>query len=296
VRIMNDLIHVSEEPGNLSDPVVLMAFAPSGENRQTAVNALAYLIQKWDCRRIASVDSDAFYDYTSIRPGFHVQNDLQVIEWPEIRFFLGKPPGLSRDVLLVIGPAPSFYWQRFAVMFTKYMQELGVREALSVRSMVSSVPHTRATPVGFVTRSPVILQRLHLEQPQVQYDGPADINSVLTTALHEAGVQTADLWTLEPDYIETFCYMPALISLVQMIGTDLGCEISSADLRATAEAQAAKLNDLTDQSEELGEAVQGIEQNFDEFAGQPQQSASDLPLAEDAIEAAEDLLRRHPPQ
>src|SRR3954469_21207551 len=126
---MNELLHKNKQLKELENPIVMTAFLSAGEARHTAGNVLAYLIAEWRAELVATLDSDAFYDYTSVRPGAHVDAQDRQIDWPQMSIYLDKPAGRERDVLMLIGPEPSFSWHKFVTAVTEYLAEAGVRSA-----------------------------------------------------------------------------------------------------------------------------------------------------------------------
>jgi hypothetical protein len=67
----------------LQAPVVIAAFEGWNDAGDAASTAARYLVDRWDLDRVADVDPEEFYDFTSTRPEVRLDDDgLREIIWP----------------------------------------------------------------------------------------------------------------------------------------------------------------------------------------------------------------------
>src|SRR5439155_710193 len=83
------------------------------------------------------------------------------IDWPETAFYHGKPAGLDRDVVLLLGIEPNVRWRTFTDLVVDHAQGLGVELVVTLGALLADVPHTRPRPTRSrsARRSPATRRR-----------------------------------------------------------------------------------------------------------------------------------------
>src|SRR5262249_59547964 len=80
----------------------------------------------------------------------------------------GRPPGLERDVVLLLGIEPNLRWRTFSDLIVGFIQELDVELIISLGSLLADVPHTRPCPVTGSASDPEMVERLRLSSSRYQ--------------------------------------------------------------------------------------------------------------------------------
>ena len=98
----------SEHPV-LQDAVLLAAFTGWNDAGDAATEAVGYLTRRYECRRIATIDPEYFYDFASVRPSVRLEGDERRIDWPvnEVRLELDD----GRPLVTVLSIEPRLRWR-----------------------------------------------------------------------------------------------------------------------------------------------------------------------------------------
>ena len=110
---MSDELQISSRP-ELERPILIAAFRGWNDGGQGASLATGYLAKLWDAKRFAEIDPENFFDFQATRPHVSLEEGLtRRIDWPATVFYHGRPPGLDRDVVLLLGIEPNLRWRTF---------------------------------------------------------------------------------------------------------------------------------------------------------------------------------------
>ena len=286
--------------GHLSEPVLIAAFAIRRRAGRLANNALSYLIDQWAAEPVAKIDTDRFYDFTVRRPDTVATADSTVITWPEPTIYMARPPHSTREFLLLRGFEPHFFWRGFVEAVTDYMEAAGVKMLVNLRSLPGPVPHTRPSPV-YVTSSDIELElRFGVQAKESRYEGPTDIEGVLTAHVQGLRWQTADLLVLNPEYFPRMPNAQASMALVTLIDRAFGTTTPLDELRAESIAQIATVEQGLQDDPETRASIVEMEKAYDKGLERldflaPAANESDthmLPSSDEIIEQMEQFFRR----
>ena len=220
---MPDELSVSRRP-QLERPLMIAAFRGWNDGGQGASLATGYLAKLWDAKRFAEIDPESFFDFQVTRPHVSLEEGVtRRIDWPSTVFYHGRPEGLDRDVVLLLGIEPNLRWRTFTDLIVSFVQELGVELMVSLGALLADVPHTRPVPVTGSASDPELVERLGLSASR--YEGPTGIVGVLHDACRQADIHSASLWAAVPHYVSLTPSPKAALALCDRLADLLGADI-----------------------------------------------------------------------
>lgn len=294
---MHDAVRLKAPLRELKDPVLVVGFAVRQRAGRLAHVALTYLADAWQAEPVAEIDPDDFLDFTVRRPEQRRLGDKVTIEWPKTQIFAARPPGSSRDFLLLGGFEPNFRWPTFISAIMEYMQAAGVRTIVSLRSFPGSVPHTRPAPVNLTASDVELEVQFGIQAERAKYEGPADIAAVLGAAGQSFGCETVELSVIQPYYVPRSATSAATLSLIRVLDHAFGITTPTESLQAAVADEAREIEESFANQEEVHAMVRELEQTYDEgleqldFLSPGLNDAGPLPSGEELIEDIERLFR-----
>src|SRR4051794_21471163 len=184
-------LNVERRP-TLERPVLVAAFRGWNDGGQGASLATGYLAKLWDAERFAEIDPENFFDFQATRPHVSLEEGVtRRIDWPSTVFYHGRPAGLERDVVLLLGIEPNLRWQTFTNLIVDFITGLHVELVVSLGALLADGPHTRPRPVRGSAGAWELVERLGLSASR--YGGPRGIIGVPHAACREANLASASL-------------------------------------------------------------------------------------------------------
>lgn len=244
---------------------------------------------------VASFDLDQLLDYRGRRPMMTFDRDryseyddpalvlYRVIDADGVPFFL------------LAGPEPDYQWERVSEAVRILAGQLGVSLMVSAHGIPMAVPHTR--PVGYTRFASD--QRLLTENEPLfgNVQVPSSAEGLLHIRLAEAGIDTAGFAIHVPHYLTQVEFGDAALTALEAVCGLTGLEIPAQELSAIAGLHRADIAKQIGDNDEVGEVVQGLEQQYDAFTeGRRRRSLlaaemSDLPSADEIGAELEQFLR-----
>src|SRR3954452_13611813 len=170
-----------ERHPQLERPVLVAAFRGWNDGGHGASLAAGYLARVWGARRFAEIDAEGFFDFQAVRPQVSLVDGIsRRIDWPETVFYHGRPEGLDRDVVLLLGVEPNYRWRAVSRLGSGLATELDVKLVVTLGSLLADVPHTRPSPVTGTANDQQLVEQLGLSASR--YEGPTGIVGVLHDA------------------------------------------------------------------------------------------------------------------
>jgi len=256
--------HVSwTERPTLAQPVLIAAFEGWNDAGDAASGAARYLVERWELTRIAEIDSEEFYDFTSTRPEIHLDSEgRRTIEWPVTEVFAGSAPDApGQDVVVVVGAEPQLRWRTYCAEICDIADELGVRLAVSLGALLAEVPHTRPTPI---TASAEGLDEIAgIPMRPSRYEGPTGIVGVLQDAWRRRGITSASLWATVPSYVPGAPSPKATLALLERLARIIGTQLEATDLEIATASYERQVTDLVEADEETSTYVASLEERHD---------------------------------
>lgn len=247
----------------LRDPIMVAAFEGWNDAGEAASNALAHLEQVWDARPFVELDPEDYHDFQVNRPVVHLDEEdgTRHITWPTTRVSWARPPGGTRDVLLVRGIEPSMRWRSYVAELLGHGRAHGATMLVTLGALLADVPHTRPIPVSTTSDDAGLMERLALEPSR--YQGPTGIVGVLHDAATRAGLPGLSLWAAVPHYVGQNPSPKATLALLRRVEELLDVTVPLGELPEDARAWEHGVDELAEEDGEIGEYVRQLEEAKD---------------------------------
>ncbi len=282
----------SHEPPELRRPVLIAAFEGWNDAGDAATMAARHLAECCDAQRLAEIDPEEFYDFSTVRPFVRLDDDRRrSLAWPGTEVLTAQPAEAERDLVVVLGVEPQLRWRTFCDTLTEMAATLGVSEVLTLGALLSDVPHTRPVEVYGTSDDESLTTRLRLARSN--YQGPTGIVGVLSSQFVQAGFAGTSFWAAVPSYASRTPSPKAALALVQRSAELLSLGVYTADLEVEALDYESQVSESVAKDRETGDYVAELEQAWDsERAGAAEPALVDNP--ERLVAEVENFLRDHP--
>ena len=292
---MNEIIESVVAVGPLRDPVLVTGFLVQRRGGRLASSVLSHLLGEWHAELIAKIQPGDFYDFTSLRPQVRISEGKPVIEWPEVLIFLANKEGATRDILLLVGSEPHLRWRTFIEAVADYVEKLGVRLIVNLRSFPAPTPHTRPAPIFPVSSDRELASKFGTPRDGFKFEGLTDITEVLSVQVQSSGCQSVDLSVLQPFYFRPMPRAQASIAWIKALDRAFGGETSLELLEKTADEETRAINETSAENAEMQSMIHELEQRYDSGSiwsqVEPGAQTSELPSGEAVVNEIERLLR-----
>jgi proteasome assembly chaperone (PAC2) family protein len=274
---VTDELRIHDRP-ELTRPVLVAAFRGWNDGAQAASLAAGYLAKTWNADQFAEIDPENFFDFQATRPHVSLEEGLtRRIDWPETGFYHARPPGLDRDVVLLLGIEPNLRWRTFTELVVGLASELRIELMITLGALLADVPHTRPAPVTGSATDSDLVERLGLSASR--YEGPTGIVGVLHDACKDKGIPSASLWAAVPHYVSLTPSPRGALALCERLGALIGVDIDAEELEEAARSYEEQVSEAVASDEETATYVEELERRSDQL-----EDAGDLPSG-DALAA-----------
>jgi len=274
---VTDELRIHDRP-ELTRPVLVAAFRGWNDGAQAASLAAGYLAKTWNADQFAEIDPENFFDFQATRPHVSLEEGLtRRIDWPETGFYHARPPGLDRDVVLLLGIEPNLRWRTFTELVVGLASELKIELMITLGALLADVPHTRSAPVTGSATDSDLVERLGLSASR--YEGPTGIVGVLHDACKDKGIPSASLWAAVPHYVSLTPSPRGALALCERLGALIGVDIDAEELEEAARSYEEQVSEAVASDEETATYVEELERRSDQL-----EDAGDLPSG-DALAA-----------
>ncbi len=251
-----------EEVPDLESPVLIAAFEGWNDAADAASAVVDHLLKVWDARVVAAIDPEDFYDFQMNRPVVGTNDaGMRKITWPSTQISVARPPGASRDVILLRGIEPNMRWRQFCAELLAAADELGTEMVVTLGALLADTPHTRPVPVSGTATEPDLADRLKLEQSN--YEGPTGIVGVFQDACVQLDIPAVSFWAAVPHYVAQPPCPKATLALIGQLEDLLEISIPLADLPEESRAWERGVDELAEEDEEIADYVRALEETRD---------------------------------
>jgi proteasome assembly chaperone (PAC2) family protein len=255
------VIELEDVPA-LESPVLIAAFEGWNDAADAASSVVDHLIKVWDARVVAAIDPEDFYDFQMNRPVVGTNDEgMRKITWPSTQMSVARPPGSSRDVILLRGIEPNMRWRQFCAELLAAADELGAELVVTLGALLADTPHTRPVPVSGTATEPDLADRLKLEQSN--YEGPTGIVGVFQDACVQTDLPAVSFWAAVPHYVASPPCPKATLALLGQLEDLLEISIPLDDLPEEARAWERGVDELAEEDEEIADYVRALEETRD---------------------------------
>ncbi len=275
---MSEELVVSGRPA-LEHPIMITAFRGWNDGGQGASLATGYLAKLWDATRFAEIEPENFFDFQATRPHVSLEDGItRRIDWPSTVFYHGRPPGLERDVVLLLGIEPNLRWQTFTNLIVDFIKDLQVELVISLGALLADVPHTRPCPVTGSASDQELVERLGLSASR--YEGPTGIVGVLHDACRLAELPSASLWAAVPHYVSLTPSPKAALALCERLADLIEADIDTTELAEAAENYSEQVSEAVASDPDTAAYIEELEQRADTLADEADRPSGDALAAE----------------
>jgi PAC2 family len=274
------LVHVVDDVPELDagrDDLVLVhaldGFLDAGNAGRLAARQLGE-----GSRVVASFDLDQLYDYRGRRPPLTFrENHYENYAAPRLVLRLAEDAD-GMPYLLLVGPEPDYQWERFAESVRGLLRRFGVTQTIGLGAVPMALPHTRPLMLTVHSAQPETLETANIWKGNIRVPGSAA--AVLEMRLGEWGHRCMGFVAHVPHYVAQNDYPQAAVDLVDAVSRQTGLSLRPGRLVEAAAERAAEIATQVEASDEIREAVQALEQQYDAFARASESSllAEDTPL------------------
>jgi predicted ATP-grasp superfamily ATP-dependent carboligase len=258
-----DLYRLVDDVPDLGRPVMIQALTGFVDAGAASRLAREHLLSSLPNRVIATFDIDALLDYRSRRPVMiFFEDHWESYEEPALNLHL-LYDSANTPFLLLAGPEPDLYWERFTKAVIELVERLGVRMVVGFNAIPMAVPHTRPTGVtAHATRRELIAgHEPWLRRVQV----PSGAGHLLEYRLGQAGRDAVGFAVHVPHYLAQTEYPAAAEKLLTELSKATGLLLPIDALRRAAELARAEIDQQIAQAEEAAAVVRSLEAQYDAF-------------------------------
>lgn len=242
--------------------VMLAAFEGWNDAGEAASDALTYLARTWGAEKVATVDTDEYYDFQFTRPVIRrTTSGNRKIKWPATKISRVSVPDSNLDVVFVTGVEPSYKWRAYTADLLARATELNVSYIVLVGALLADVPHSRPIPVTATTEDDALRRQLNIEASQ--YEGPVGIVGVLSEVATLAGIPTLSLWAAVPHYVGQSPSPKAQLALLNRLEELLRVPLDTHLVTEEAQAWERGVDELATEDPEVAAYVRQLEEAKD---------------------------------
>jgi proteasome assembly chaperone (PAC2) family protein len=250
------------EHEDLVEPVLVAAFEGWNDAGDAASAAIEHLQLTWEATELAEIDPDDYYDFQVTRPTVRMVDGVtRRVEWPTTRLSVCRPPGASRDVVLMHGIEPNMRWRRFCAELLEHIDRLGVTTVVTLGALLADTPHTRPVPVTGTAYDAASAAQFGLERSR--YEGPTGIVGVLQDTCVQAGVPAISIWAAVPHYVSQPPSPKATLALLHRLEEVLDMEVPLGQLPDQAEEWQQTVSEMAAEDEDVRNYVRALEERGD---------------------------------
>ena len=249
----------------LRNPIAILAFNGWSDAGEAATGAITHLMNAFGNQEalIAESISEDFYDYQQIRPMVFINNSqIRQLKWPNTKVYAIATPHLDFDLVLVIGPEPSFKWQTFATELLDLFDDLEIDLVISLGALLADTPHSRPITITGTSSNPEVASRLGFEVSR--YEGPTGILGVIQDFCQRRDIDAFSLWAALPHYASGSPSPKATLALIEELSDFFEISLPVVDLPDAAKAWEIAVTQLAEEDSEISEYVKQLEADKDD--------------------------------
>jgi proteasome assembly chaperone (PAC2) family protein len=270
----------------LRNPVAILAFNGWSDAGEAATGAITHLLNISGNQEtlIAEMISEDFYDYQQIRPMVFVNNSqIRQLKWPNTNIYAIKTPNFDFDLVVVMGPEPSFKWQTFTNQLLDLFEDLEVDLVVNLGALLADAPHTRPISVTGTSSNPELASKIGFEVSR--YEGPTGILGVVQDLCQKRDIDACSIWAALPHYASGSPSPKATLALIEELSDFFEVTLPVGDLPEAAKAWEIAVTQLAEEDTEISDYVKQLELDLDE-------SELEEATGEDIAKEFERFLRR----
>ena len=292
---MDEVEFHCEPPTNV--PTMVVAFGGWVDAGEAATSALRYLVRQLAATPLATIDPEAFVDFTTLRPVVRLNAEGErTIRWPRIAFWTWQPPAGGAGLLLFRGVEPQLRWRTYATLLLDVAARCGVQRIVSLGAVLEAVPHSRPPQVTGSSTDPAWQARFEacgIRTRRSRYEGPTGIVTIVMDAARQRGMASCNVRGPAPHYLGNATNPAVSRALLTTVAHLLDFELDVAPFEAAVRAFRLQCDQAV-AKDAAGQAyVRQLEQDYDapsDKAPRPRREENFSP--EQLMHELEDFLRQ----
>ena len=292
---MDDIEFHGEPPSNI--PTMVVAFGGWVDAGEAATGALRSLVRQLAATPLATIDPEAFVDFTTIRPVVRLNAEGErTIRWPRIAFWTWQPPEGGAGLLLFRGVEPQLRWRTYATLLLDVAARCGVQRIVSLGAVLAAVPHTRPPLVTGSSTDPAWHARLEacgIRTRRSRYEGPTGMSTVVVDAATRRGLSALTLRGQAPHYLGDATNPAVRRALLTTVAHLLDLELDVTPFEAAVRAFRTQCDQAVAKDAAVQAYVRQLEQDYDAPGAEAPHPRRDEDLnPEQLMHELEDFLRQ----
>jgi hypothetical protein len=286
--VTGELVTIQSWP-KLQRPILVVCLEGWIDAGQAAASAMQALRASMPRTTLATFDGDELIDHRARRPVLRIINGVETeLRWPEIRLEVATNAS-GRSVLLLNGPEPDMRWHRFTEEMIALVSRLGVELVVGLGAFPAPVPHTRPVRLAATSTDAELAGRIGFIPAAM--DVPSGVQGALEHALGAAGLPAVGLWARVPHYASALPYPAASAALLDELSQLADLRIDTTELRESAAATTAQIEELISGSDEHVALVRQLERQHDDEQGLAATDFGKLPSCDELADELQRFLR-----
>ncbi|MDO5029201.1 MAG: PAC2 family protein [Corynebacterium sp.] len=239
--------------------IALNGYADAGH---AITESARFLLDALEHRPLVNFSIDELVDYRSRRPAVTMNHD-EIVDVADLNLSLDVVRDNSgKPFLLLSGPEPDMRWEAFSAAVADLAERYNVGRTVSLYSAPMTVPHTR--PLGIIAHGSDQrkLKDLHKWGNRVTVPGAASLN--IEYELTRRGRDAFGFTAQVPHYVAASEYPLASLRLLQEVAKIAGLDLPLEALERESARVAEILNAQTNESGEVSQLVNLLEEQYDQ--------------------------------
>ncbi len=284
-----DNVTIYDRP-TLRSPHLVLAWSGWPNAGEVATGAVTYLRDKMGAKRLAAIDPEEFYDFTTQRPMIIIENgEIKRIRPPANTLYYYQNPYAEHDLVLMRGAEPHLKWRTYINTILSLLEEHSIYRVYALGGLYDRVYHKREPVVSGLPNVPEVRDLLAAHGIVLSsYQGPGALHTSLLAAFAERGIPGMSMWGHAPIYVQNVANPKVCHALLRRVADMAGLKVDLSDVKAAGDYLDDTLDSALAQSADLRNYVSQMQQ---EGADQPSQEPVSLDDAQRIIKEVEDFLR-----
>lgn len=239
--------------------IALGGYADAGH---AVTDSAKYLLDALENRPLVTFSTDELVDYRSRRPAVTLNHD-EIVDVSELSLSIDVVrDNVGKPFLLLSGPEPDMRWEAFSRAVADLAEQYDIGRAVSLYSAPMTVPHTR--PLGVIGHGDEVSSdsNIHGWGHRVTVPGSASLN--IEFELQKRGRSPIGLTAQVPHYVAQSEYPLASLRLLQEVSRIAGLDLPLKALERESARVAELLTNQTNESSEISQLVNLLEEQYDE--------------------------------
>lgn len=239
--------------------IALNGYADAGH---AITESARFLLDALEHRPLVNFSIDELVDYRSRRPAVTMNHD-EIVDVADLNLSLDVVRDNSgKPFLLLSGPEPDMRWEAFSTAVADLAERYNVGRTVSLYSAPMTVPHTR--PLGIIAHGSDQrkLMDMHKWGNRVTVPGAASLN--IEYELARRGRDAFGFTAQVPHYVAASEYPLASLRLLQEVAKIAGLDLPLEALERESARVAEILNAQTNESGEVSQLVNFLEEQYDQ--------------------------------